>query len=307
MHMGELTVEVPAGRYIVAVSGGVDSMVLLDMLAHVPNLQLIVAHFHHGIRGQDADRDEELVRETAKRYGLMYESDFGQLGKDAGEASAREARYLFLLAMRRKHNADGLVLAHHKDDVVETILINLLRGTAWRGLASLRSHKTIVRPLLGYEKNDLIAYAREHNLVWHEDASNVDQKYLRNYVRWTLIPQMVRSRPSVKDELFVLHESQVRLEEEIRHELGTWTDGHFTDGTLSRYELIMLPPAVGLEVLQEAIRRTCGSRLLGDQAKAALIFAKTARPGTRLEAGGGVMLRAKLRTLVVEVVSKVLH
>jgi len=306
--MGELKVDVPAGKYVVAVSGGVDSITLLDVVSKLSGVELVVAHFHHGIRGQDADRDEQLVRETAQKYGLAYETDYGELGETVSEAHAREARYLFLLAVRRKHQADGLILAHHKDDVVETIAINLIRGTGWRGLASLRSHKTIVRPLLKYEKNQLIAYAREHNLVWHEDASNVDQKYLRNYVRWTLIPEMVKLRPAIKEELFALHESQVGLEQEISDEIKKWVDGHVSNSNeLIRYELIMLPPRVGLEVLQELIRRVGGQRLLSEQARSALMFAKTARPGARFEAGGGVELKTKLRTLVVEAAPKVVH
>jgi len=179
-------------KYVLAVSGGVDSVVLLDMAVKgkIPNVkrplsstQFIVAHFDHGIRDDSAD-DAELVRGLAALYNLQFETKREELGKNASEEKARDRRYAFLQDVAKKH--DGIITtAHHGDDIIETIAINLTRGTGWRGLAVL-NNPDIYRPLLDTSKKDLIAYAEKHALTWHEDSTNQDTKYLRNSLRQKL-------------------------------------------------------------------------------------------------------------------------
>lgn|GEM_PF-3388797 len=181
------TTALPPGKYILAVSGGVDSVVLLDLLAQCQNLTLIVAHFDHGIR-PDSAADARFVAATARRYGLPFVMARGELGPEASEATARKARYAFLEKARVAHGADALITAHHQDDVVETVIINLLRGTGWRGLVSLRDADRIRRPLLGVSKSEITAYAQQHRLEWHEDSTNRDARYLRNRVRHEVLP-----------------------------------------------------------------------------------------------------------------------
>jgi tRNA(Ile)-lysidine synthase len=173
---------VPKGRYIVAVSGGVDSMVLLDMLVQQPGLLLTVAHFDHGIR-DDSHKDRQLVQKTAHNYGLPFVYNKGNLGAGASEADARKARYQFLHTVRKASLAEAIITAHHQDDLLETAIINMLRGTGRRGLSSLKSQDRILRPLLTYSKKQIQSYAETHNIVWYEDSTNKDEKYLRNYVR----------------------------------------------------------------------------------------------------------------------------
>jgi tRNA(Ile)-lysidine synthase len=185
----DIQVIIPKGRYVVAVSGGVDSVVLLDVLAKDRGLNLIVAHFNHGIR-QDSDKDENLSKQIAQKYGLVFESTKGNLGKDVSEAKAREARYHFLKAVKHKYNADAIITAHHQDDLIETSMINILRGTNRRGLTALKTRNHIIRPLLLYPKSALITYAKEHKLIWHEDSTNKDKKYLRNQVRIDVVAKM---------------------------------------------------------------------------------------------------------------------
>jgi tRNA(Ile)-lysidine synthase len=115
------------GKYVVAVSGGVDSVVLLDHLAGHPEYELVVAHFDHGIR-DDSREDEAFVRSLAEKYNVPFESKREDLGKQASEELARDRRYAFLRSVAGKHNAQ-IITAHHADDAVETIAINLLRGT----------------------------------------------------------------------------------------------------------------------------------------------------------------------------------
>lgn len=187
--------------YIVAVSGGVDSVVLLHKLvskisesnkSSISNLQspvYIVAHFDHGIREDSAD-DAKFVAEIAKKYNLEFELGIGNLGKDTSEATARDARYKFLREVKTKYNAEKIITAHHQDDLLETMIINIIRGTGPRGLSPMNNQPDILRPLINRRKIELIEYANENNLKWREDSTNNDEKYLRNYVRNNIMPKM---------------------------------------------------------------------------------------------------------------------
>jgi tRNA(Ile)-lysidine synthase len=132
-------------NYIVAVSGGVDSVVLLDMLSKTQH-KLIVAHVDHGIRGKESAADARFVAALARRYQLPFVSTELHLGAHASEETAREKRYEFLFGEAEKYRA-VVVTAHHRDDIIETITLNLTRGTGWRGLAVL-ARKDIERPPL---------------------------------------------------------------------------------------------------------------------------------------------------------------
>src|SRR6185436_20114617 len=127
-----MKISVRPGKYVVAVSGGVDSMVLLDLLRQKPKLELVVAHFDHGIR-EDSAQDRKLVQRIAKAYGLPFVHAKGNLGPKAGEALAREARYAFLRQVQADHDAKAIITAHHQDDMLKTAIMNLLRGTGRRG------------------------------------------------------------------------------------------------------------------------------------------------------------------------------
>ena len=186
-----MEINLPAGQtYVVAVSGGVDSAALLDMLVRSSAKEgLVVAHFDHGIRPESA-LEAAFVGRLAKKHGLTFVAGAAELGHGASEARAREARYGFLEDVRQQHRAVAIVLAHHQDDFLETAIMNFRRGSRRRGLVSLQSTKTRLRPLLGWRKSEIIAYARSRQLKWHEDDSNQDVRYLRNYVRQTIMPRL---------------------------------------------------------------------------------------------------------------------
>jgi len=190
-----MDVNLKPGKYVVAVSGGLDSVALLDML-HKSRLQarnepikIVVAHFDHGIR-QDSHQDRQHVQTLARQYGLPFVYNEGQLGAGASEATARKARYNFLHNVRSASNARAIVTAHHQDDALETAVLNIIRGTGRKGLTALSSRSGIERPLLSASKHDLIKYAQSNGLVWREDSTNTDQNYLRNYVRHTILPRL---------------------------------------------------------------------------------------------------------------------
>jgi tRNA(Ile)-lysidine synthase len=178
-------------KFILAVSGGVDSVVLLHKLAvkKSPNITYIVAHFDHGIRKDSAD-DAAFVARLATSYGYKFELGTGGLGQNASEALAREKRYEFLRFMKEKHQAEKIITAHHEDDVLETMVLNLIRGTGPRGLMPMSKPSDILRPLLNTSKLDLLHYAEKHGIAWREDSTNEDESYLRNYIRKRLMSEL---------------------------------------------------------------------------------------------------------------------
>lgn len=175
-------------KKILAVSGGIDSVVMLDFCCQFyPHEDLIVAHLDHGIR-DNSHEDLEFVRRLAGEYNVEFVSKRVQLGENASEALARDYRYDFLHSLASKYHAE-IFTAHHLDDLAETITINLIRGTGWRGLAVLDAPGTR-RPFLETEffyepldKAAIIEYAAKRGLRFREDPTNADQKYLRNRVR----------------------------------------------------------------------------------------------------------------------------
>lgn len=207
-----MEIKLNPGLYIFAVSGGVDSMVLLDIVSKQKNAELIVAHFDHGIH-KYSKAYCELVAIKAKNMGLKFVCEEGRLGPDASEAKARKARYEFLNRVKSKYKADAILTAHHQDDLIETILINVIRGTNTKGLASLKSDNKIIRPLLGYSKSRVFEYAKKHNIEWKEDPTNKDEKYLRNYLRLKIIPKM---SDETRKNLLKISEDSKQKNESIR-------------------------------------------------------------------------------------------
>lgn len=289
-------------KYVVAVSGGVDSMVLLDMMAKkMPPEGVVVAHFDHGMRPDSRD-DALFVADAAARYGLDFEMRREELGAKTSEEVARARRYEFLWGVAKKHHAT-LVTAHHLDDLVETVAINLTRGTGWRGLAPF-SHD-IFRPLIALEKQELIAYARDNNLTWHEDSTNQTDAYLRNRIR-----RKAHGLPlETKRELLALYARQ----RELRLEVEQLVKAQLADGQLAkehqakktstkkvsandsqayaRYRFIQVPTVVALEYLYAITE----AKLTRPQMQRALHAIKVAQPGTVFQAGNNIQFHFSTR------------
>lgn len=182
-------IQIDPGKYIVAVSGGVDSVVLLDMLHNTLGIKLVVAHFDHGIR-TDSHEDRQLAQRHAVDRGLEFVYHEGNLGSGTSEEVARNARYAFLRNVQKAKNANAIITAHHQDDMLETAIINMIRGTGRKGLGSLADRRDVRRPLLHLRKNDLYEYAKKHKLEWREDHTNTDTTIFRNYIRHVLLPKI---------------------------------------------------------------------------------------------------------------------
>lgn len=281
-----MDISLPKGTYVVAVSGGVDSMTLLDLLAKQPELKLIVAHFDHGIRS-DSELDRQLVAQAAKNYGLPFVFDTAQLGPQASEAAARTARYNFLKRVRSAANARAIVTAHHQDDVLETAIFNVLRGTGRKGLTSLKSRSGLHRPLLDVAKWQILDYALANNLQWREDTTNQDTRYRRNFIRSQIMPKLTYQH---RKQLLEHIKQQHKLELEIEHLLANQLHQQPASGVLNRYWFIMLPHVVAKETLTQWLRAH-GLQAFDARAIERLVVAgKTAVPGKVVDIYGPVKL-----------------
>jgi len=197
-------------RIAVALSGGLDSVVLLDTVCKTQTknspAEIFVFHIHHGLQKQ---ADEWLVfcEKLAKKYKAHFDFRLLHLtGVEQGniEARARAGRYEALTDLCIEYGIDDLILAHHQNDQAETVLLQLLRGAGVAGAAGMPSKRelhikegkiTLWRPLLNQSRKDLEAYAKEHRLKWIEDPSNLDPRYRRNAIRKTIIPALEKIQP----------------------------------------------------------------------------------------------------------------
>lgn len=241
------------GTYVVAVSGGVDSMVLLDLLTKSQNklkLNLIVAHLDHGIRS-DSKKDLNLVKKVSQSFDLIFESKCLKLGPNISEAVAREKRYEFLESIRQKYEADSIITAHHQDDLIETAIVNLIRGSGRKGLSSLSSTKSRLRPLLNYPKSELINYANKHKLDWREDSTNLDQSYLRNYVRHKIVSRLDKQG---RTQFVTILQNMSRLNLELDSLINNLLTSQSSSLEIERQWFNLLPHNASKEVLASWLR-----------------------------------------------------
>ena len=267
------------GRYVVAVSGGVDSVVLLDLLTREKGLILAVAHFDHGIR-DESYIDRDFVEQLAVKYGLEFYSEDGNLGNTASEEQARIARYNFLERVKDEFNAQMIITAHHQDDLLETAALNILRGTGRKGLSSLKSTKSLLRPLLNYSKEEIIEYALKNNLNWVEDKTNLDTKYRRNYVRHELLGNLSDNE---KDHLIdVVHRTDI-INKEIDKALNAEINNHTTKDEMDRYWFVMLPHDLSEEIMAQWLRNSGLASFDRKTINRSVIAAKTLKPGKKSE------------------------
>jgi tRNA(Ile)-lysidine synthase len=268
----ERNLAAPHDCLIVAVSGGADSVALLDLLATLPwySFRLIVAHLNHLLRGPESDGDELFVAQLAAHYNLpcaIKRVDVRSLAsrqRQSLEEAGREARYAFFEELRQRHQAAAIALAHHADDQAETLLMRLLRGAGTSGLAAMahRSDQAVIRPLLGLHRDELRTHLAHHGIPFREDASNQDRTFLRNRIRHELLPLLASYNPAISDRLAatadLLAEDELLLEQLTRQawqQLAQQGEGW---ASLGRSLLAEQPSAMRMRLYRLAIVEASG-------------------------------------------------
>ena len=203
----------PCDRVVVGVSGGPDSMALLEALRSLREkyaLTLFVAHVNHGLRGTRADEEEAFVRRAGEGMGLICEClklDIRAIcrkGKKSVEEAGREERLRFFEEVRRRHGAGKIALGHHRRDQAETVLMNLLRGSGAEGLKGMLPVREglYIRPLIELSKDEIVGFLRSKGLPFMIDDSNVETRYLRNRIRQRLLPELKEGyNPRIEENL----------------------------------------------------------------------------------------------------------
>jgi tRNA(Ile)-lysidine synthase len=188
-------------RVLLGISGGVDSVVMLDLFVKA-GIECGVAHVNFQLRGEESDEDQLLAEQLAGRSGLNWHTVRFETAEYAAErgisiqVAARELRYSWFEKIRRDHGYNYIAVAHNKDDIVETFLINLARGTGIKGLTGIKPKKNVlIRPLLFAERQEIIDYCYQNQLAFREDSSNQSVKYSRNRIRHNIIPEFELINP----------------------------------------------------------------------------------------------------------------
>ncbi len=255
----------PGGRVVIAVSGGVDSVVLLDILCRLlPRKSLIIAHLDHGIRGEAARADARFVKKLGDRLGIPVitgRADVPRLSRDQGinlEEAGRRVRRRFLEQVAKEAGATRIALGHTRDDLVETVLFHLTRGAGPTGLSGIRPVTLpYIRPLIEATRTEILAYAHDHSLSWHEDETNKDVQFTRNLMRHRVVPLLERVNPRVRDAIARTAEILCDEEEAVRWLLDPVWNEITIEGepvTLDRTRLASLPAGVQGLILRRGIK-----------------------------------------------------
>ncbi|MEP6932155.1 MAG: tRNA lysidine(34) synthetase TilS [Flavobacterium sp.] len=210
-------------KLFLAVSGGLDSMVLLHLLQQLP-FEIAVLHCNFQLRGLESFGDQNFIQDYCHENKIpvfITQFDTEAFAKDyklSTQVAARELRYSWFYELLDSENFDYILTAHHADDNLETFIINLTRGTGLEGLTGIpEQNDKIIRPLLPFSRDEILKYAQENNIEWREDSSNASNKYLRNKIRHDLVPILKEINPNFlnafKKTQSFLQESQEMVED----------------------------------------------------------------------------------------------
>lgn len=229
----------PDSTVIVGTSGGADSMALLDILRRL-NYTCIAAHCNFHLRGSESNRDAAFVRNWCEQHKIEVTfTDFdthkyAREHKVSIEMAARELRYRWFEAIREKYSAQAIAVAHHRDDSIETVLLNLIRGTGIKGLTGISpKNGYIVRPLLVVSHEEIRDYLRERDIPFVFDSTNADDAFLRNAIRLKIMPALETLNPAVKEAIQRTSYHLSETEKVYQHSLEQWTKDIFIDNKIA--------------------------------------------------------------------------
>ncbi|PHI19942.1 tRNA lysidine(34) synthetase TilS [Lewinellaceae bacterium SD302] len=277
----------PGDQLLLAVSGGLDSVVLLHALK-AAGYPVEVAHYNYRLRGAESEGDAEFVAGLAKQFGCSFWLQSSSADESAAlrtgnlQATARQLRYDWLQELKKRREAAAICTAHHLDDNLETLLLQLTRGTSLTGLTGMQPKldNGLTRPLLNCSREEIENYARIHQLPWREDGSNATDKYNRNRLRHHVIPYLTELQTDGYNRLSTTFERLRQDESLFRAGLDAlWENALIASDRIDRKKLPN-DPAVALQLLYYKLR---DYGFKGDQFRQIL----TAKGGTELVAVGG--------------------
>ena len=261
-------------KILIAVSGGADSLALAELLINSRrrfNLEIAIAHFEHGLRGQDSLDDADFVKTFAEEREIKFFGGHGDVktfaagNKISVETAARILRYEFLSKVKRDSNFDAIALAHHADDQAETILMRLLRGATSDGLAAMtfrtfsEDYGLLIRPLLRFRKAELENFCRMKNLSPRLDKTNFAPDTTRNKIRLELIPTLERFNPALVETLCRLGEVAAQENDFISAQADKIFPRVVKENCIVRREFLKLHPALQRVVIKKFLAQVAGS------------------------------------------------
>lgn len=304
-------------RMVVAVSGGIDSTVLLHALSTLRDslgLDLVVAHANHGLRGIESDDDERFVTSVSEAYHLPAYTErlavtaYAQHTGLGIEASARTLRYAFLENTAVNVKSTVVAVAHTADDVAETLIANLARGSGLDGLAShapirpLTDAVTVIRPMLALQRSEVVEYAIQHGLAWREDSSNADLQYQRNRIRHEVLPVLRSVFGADVGERIARTAELLRDAQQIVRSASA--DVQCFDVADDRLHIYLAPFQILSPALQREVLRTALQKVDGYQASYADVhriqLLIDAEPGSQASLSSGLVCWRERDELLVE-------
>jgi tRNA(Ile)-lysidine synthase len=194
-------------NYLLAVSGGMDSMILCDLFLK-QNLKFAVAHCNFQLRGEDSLLDEKFVEAWCQKHAIRFfgerfnTNEYAQQHNLSIQVAARKLRYAYFRKLQIEEKFDEVVTAHHQDDNIETTLFHFFRGTGIKGLTGIPyKNESILRPILHIKRSEMLSYAKEHDIAYRQDISNLKQDYTRNKIRLSFIPTLEETFPTLKQNI----------------------------------------------------------------------------------------------------------
>lgn len=256
----ELEENISSEKFLLAVSGGADSMVLASLFK-ICNLNFEIAHVNYHFRDEDSNLDQKIVEDFCKKNNIKFHlKDVSEEEKSKMKSLqnwARELRYDFFFKILEEENLDFIVTAHHLNDELETFIINLSRGSGIKGLSGIpKNENRILRPLLHFSKSEIYAFAKENNIDFREDKSNQKDDYLRNKIRNHIVPKMVEVFPNFLaqfgESLGYLHNVNQYFQEEIQKTFEEiFMNGNESEFTLNKEILLQKHETIIIEIIRK--------------------------------------------------------
>lgn len=290
-------------KIIIGVSSGVDSMVLFDLLK---NHDIVVAHINHNIR-EESEFEQTFLTEYCLKRNIPFETitlEYTEQEKTENfQLIAREKRYDFFKKVMQKYNGDLLALAHHGDDLVETILMSMTRGASLRGLIGFGEESSIgslniIRPLIKYSKEEILTYAEKQEIIFFEDASNKSDKYTRNRFRNHVLPALKNESPNIHQKYANMSEDLGDIYNYLMIEVNKYID---SDRRVSDFQKLHI--AVQREVLATLLKRQAisfNSNLLNE----VISILSSSEPNSEIHLPNNLILVREYDSFKITVASK---